>query len=68
MSGADLILKPFPGIIPTVSKQDGAWGNLSDKIQKVFAIGVGGEVKVLHITLASNPSGTWAEDKSLAWF
>ena len=68
MAGADLVFKPFARILIAVAEQDGAWGNLSDEIQEVVAIGVGGQIEILYVATLGDLSCARAEHKCLAGF
>src|SRR6185436_460869 len=66
MAGADLVFKPVARIFVAVTEEDGAGRNLADEIKQVVAVGVGGEVVVLHFAFARDLAGAGAEHKRLA--
>ena len=66
MAGADLLLEPVAGFGFAVAQEHGAGRDLADEIEQFAAIGVGGQVEVLHFTAFGDFAGTAAHDEGSA--
>ena len=53
-------------ILLAVAEQDHARLDLADEVQQVVAVGVGGEIEVLHFAAAGDFAGAGAEEERLA--
>src|SRR6266566_1647396 len=65
MAGADLFREPFARVVPAVAKQDGSGRNPANEIQQVIAVGVRGQIKILHVAPARDLAGARTEHKRL---
>jgi len=49
-----------------MSKQDGTWLDLADKVEQLIAIGVSGQIKVFNVAALGNLASTRAKKECLA--
>ena len=66
MAGVDLFGEPLPRIIVAVAQQNRARRNLAHKVQQVIAVRVGGQIKLLQVTVAGDRAGAGAEHERVA--
>ena len=65
MAGVDLLREPGAGVGIAVAEQDDARRDLADEIERLAAIGVGGEIKILHLTAFGDFTRARTEDERL---
>src|SRR5437879_12657014 len=63
---ADLLVEPAAGVLLAVAQEHGARRDLPDETDQFAAVGVGGEIEVLHLAASGDFTGTAAEDEGLA--
>src|SRR6185503_3349709 len=64
--GPDLLLEPVAGFCFAMAQEHCAGRDLADEIEQFVAIGVGGQVEVLHFTAVGDFAGAAAQDKGSA--
>ena len=68
VAGADLFFEPFAGVLVAVAEEDGAGVYFADKVQKVIAIGVGGQIEFVDFAFARGFAARGAEEKCFTLF
>ena len=58
------LLHPIAGLRFAVAEEDGAGVEAHGKIHELIAIGVGGEIKAIHLAMACEFTAAFAEVKS----
>src|SRR5213596_971391 len=64
--GPDLLLEPVAGFCFAMAQEHCAGRDLANEIKQFVAIGVGGQVEVLHFTAFGDLAGAPAQDKGSA--
>src|SRR6266542_1836802 len=66
VAGPDLLFEPVAGFCFAMAQEHCAGRDLANEIEQFVAIGVGGQVEVLHFTTFGDFAGAAAQDKGSA--